>query len=57
MTSREVRLAVRPRGAPKESDFELAEVEVPQIGQGELLIRNAFMSVDPYMRGLSLIHI
>ena len=51
MTSREVRLAARPRGAPKESDFELAEVEVPQIGAGELLIRNAFMSVDPYMRG------
>ena len=49
--SREIRLAARPRGAPVPTDFELAEVEVPDPGEGEILIRNAFVSVDPYMRG------
>ena len=49
--SREIRLAARPRGVPTASDFELAEREVPDPGDGELLIRNAYVSVDPYMRG------
>ena len=51
MKSREIRLAARPQGEPKPSDFELAEVDLPEPGEGELLIRNAFVSVDPYMRG------
>ncbi|MGB8348803.1 MAG: hypothetical protein WCE47_00085, partial [Gaiella sp.] len=50
-TSREIRLAARPRGAPVGSDFELAEVELPDPGDGEILVRNAYVSVDPYMRG------
>jgi NADPH-dependent curcumin reductase CurA len=49
--SREWRLAARPQGLPKDSDFELAEVDVGDPGDGELVVRNAFMSVDPYMRG------
>jgi len=49
--SREWRLAARPQGLPKDSDFELAEVDVGEPGDGELVVRNAFMSVDPYMRG------
>jgi NADPH-dependent curcumin reductase CurA len=49
--SREIRLAARPQGLPKESDFELAEADVADPAEGELLIRNAFVSVDPYMRG------
>ena len=49
--SREIRLAARPSGEPKPSDFELAEVEVPEPGPGEVLVRNTWMSVDPYMRG------
>ena len=48
--SREIRLAARPRGAPTPSDFELAEREIPDPGEGELVVRNAFLSVDPYMR-------
>ena len=51
VTSREVRLVARPRGRPQESDFELAATELPDPGEGELLIRNAYVSVDPYMRG------
>ena len=50
-TSREIRLAARPRGTPAASDFELAEVEIPDPGDGEILVRNAYVSVDPYMRG------
>jgi NADPH-dependent curcumin reductase CurA len=50
-TSREIRLAARPRGAPVASDFELSEVELPDPGDGEIVVRNTFVSVDPYMRG------
>jgi NADPH-dependent curcumin reductase CurA len=50
-TSREIRLASRPVGAPQPSDFELAETEVADPADGELIVRNTFMSVDPYMRG------
>jgi NADPH-dependent curcumin reductase CurA len=50
-TSREIRLAARPSGAPQPSDFELVEVDLPEPGDGEVLIRNACVSVDPYMRG------
>jgi hypothetical protein len=32
-------------------DFELAEAEIPEPGEGQVLVRNIFMSVDPYMRG------
>src|SRR3954453_10764409 len=49
--SREIRLAQRPVGEPKPEDFELAEVELGDPGDGRLLVRNVFMSVDPYMRG------
>jgi NADPH-dependent curcumin reductase CurA len=49
--SREIRLAARPRGAPVGSDFELAEVELGDPADGQILVRNAFVSVDPYMRG------
>jgi NADPH-dependent curcumin reductase CurA len=50
-TSREIRLAARPHGEPQLSDFALAEVELPDPGPGEILVRNTYMSVDPYMRG------
>ena len=49
--SREIRLAARPRGAPVPTDFELAEVELPDPATARSLVRNAFVSVDPYMRG------
>ena len=49
--SREIRLKGRPLGLPRESDFELAEVAVRPPADGEVLIKNLYMSVDPYMRG------
>lgn len=51
VNSREVRLAARPDGWPKPSDFALAEVTVPEPIEGQVRVRNLYMSVDPYMRG------
>lgn len=51
ITSREVRLASRPEGLPNESNFIVVETTLPPLGEGEILVRNHFMSVDPYMRG------
>jgi hypothetical protein len=48
--SREIRLVARPRGFPGEDLFEIAETPIPEPGAGQLLVRNAFFSVDPYMR-------
>tara|TARA_R110002096_G_scaffold44391_13_gene119358 strand:+ start:4442 stop:5467 length:1026 start_codon:yes stop_codon:yes gene_type:complete len=49
--SKEVQLAARPDGEPKESDFQTVEVSVGSPGAGEFLVQNLWMSVDPYMRG------
>ncbi|HEY2176413.1 MAG TPA: NADP-dependent oxidoreductase, partial [Mycobacteriales bacterium] len=50
-TGREVRLVRRPHGTPTPEDFAVVEVDVPDPGPGQVLVRNLFMSVDPYMRG------
>ncbi|MFB7245082.1 NADP-dependent oxidoreductase [Streptomyces populi] len=50
-TGREWHLVSRPVGWPQPSDFALVEAEVRQPGPGEVLVRNAYVSVDPYMRG------
>ena len=44
-------LKSRPSGMPNHDDFELKEVSLPQVGDGQLRIRNRWLSVDPYMRG------
>jgi NADPH-dependent curcumin reductase CurA len=49
--SLEIRLASRPDGWPTAENFELAEAEVPRPADGQVLVRNLVMSVDPYMRG------
>lgn len=51
LKSREIRLKSRPSGVPANVNFEMATVEVPAPGPGEVLVRNVWMSVDPYMRG------
>jgi NADPH-dependent curcumin reductase CurA len=48
--TREVVLAARPQGAPQESDFAFRRVVERDPGAGEVLVRNVFVSVDPYMR-------
>ena len=47
---REIRLVARPRGFPDEELFEIAESPIPEPSDGQVLIRNAYFSVDPYMR-------
>ena len=49
--SREVRLASRPKGIPTAANFILAESTLPPLQDQQVLVRNMFMSVDPYMRG------
>ncbi|WP_329398555.1 NADP-dependent oxidoreductase [Streptomyces melanogenes] len=50
-TSREWHLVARPHGWPVPADFALREVPVAAPAEGRILVRNLFMSVDPYMRG------
>ena len=44
-------LKSRPEGLPTEDNFELAETELAAPGEGEMRVRNLWLSVDPYMRG------
>src|SRR5262245_4511876 len=44
-------LASRPVGEPKPSDFRTEEVPVPTPGDGQVLLRTIWLSLDPYMRG------
>jgi NADPH-dependent curcumin reductase CurA len=48
---RRIVLAARPRGAVTAENFRLETVPVPQLADGEVLIRNHYLSLDPYMRG------
>lgn len=50
-TNKQIRLASRPSGWVTEENFTLTEEAQPEPGDGQLLVRNIFMSVDPYMRG------
>jgi NADPH-dependent curcumin reductase CurA len=49
--NREIHLASRPRGWPTTDNFRLVTTEVPTPGPGQIVVRNRFISVDPYMRG------
>ena len=49
--NRQIVLAARPVGIPKADDFKVEAVPVPEPGEGEVLVQNLWMSVDPYMRG------
>jgi NADPH-dependent curcumin reductase CurA len=49
--SREIRLASRPNGLPTAANFSLAQVGLEPLQDQQVLVRNLFMSVDPYMRG------
>lgn len=49
--NRRILLLARPVGNIKDSDFKYEEAEVPQLGEGQLLARNLYLSLDPAMRG------
>src|ERR1700722_190518 len=48
--SQEVHLVKRPAGMPTEDDFALVRTSLPEPADGEVLVRNLYISVDPYMR-------
>jgi NADPH-dependent curcumin reductase CurA len=49
--NRRIVLASRPKGAPTPQDFRLEQTDVPTPGEGEVLLRTLYLSLDPYMRG------
>jgi len=44
-------LKSRPTGMPTSDNFELKETALPELGEGQVRVRNRWLSVDPYMRG------
>ena len=49
-TYQRIVLAARPKGSVAPTDLRLETVPVPEIGDGQLLVRNHYLSLDPYMR-------
>jgi len=49
--SREIRLASRPNGIPTAANFTLVQTKLEPLQDQQVLVRNLYMSVDPYMRG------
>src|SRR5438874_10990121 len=49
--NRQITLAARPVGFPKQSDFKMVEAPIPQPDDDEVLLKVLYLSVDPYMRG------
>src|SRR5437867_11063523 len=49
--NRQIRLKSRPVGIPSGDNFELAEIPGPPAGDGEVVRRTIYLSLDPYMRG------
>jgi len=50
-TNRQILLASRPEGEPTVGNFRLVETPLPALADGQVLVRNHFLSLDPYMRG------
>ena len=48
--SRQIHLVRRPQGIPVPEDFAVVEAALPDVGEGQVLVQNLLMSVDPYMR-------
>jgi len=49
--NQQIQLASRPTGEPTADNFRLIESPVPELADGEVLVRHHYMSLDPYMRG------
>ena len=49
--NRQVLLASRPEGAVSEANFRIVDAPMPAPGEGEVLVKNEWLSLDPYMRG------
>jgi NADPH-dependent curcumin reductase CurA len=51
MQNKRVLLASRPAGEVSEDNFRIDAAPVPAVGEGEVLVKNLWLSLDPYMRG------
>ncbi len=47
MISKEIHLINRPKGLPKDNDFAVVEVTLPELANNQVQVRNIYMSVDP----------
>lgn len=50
-TTKQIRLASYPVGEPGDDTYDIAEVELPPLEDGQVLLRTIYLSLDPYMRG------
>jgi NADPH-dependent curcumin reductase len=50
-TNHQIQLAARPTGEPTAGNFKLVQTELPDLQDGEVLVRHHYLSLDPYMRG------
>jgi NADPH-dependent curcumin reductase CurA len=50
-TNKQIHLVSRPEGEPTAANFKLVEAPVPELKDGQVLVRNHYLSLDPYMRG------
>jgi NADPH-dependent curcumin reductase CurA len=51
ITNKQIHLVSRPQGEASASNFKLVEAPVPELQDGQVLVRNHYLSLDPYMRG------
>ena len=51
ISNKQFTLKSRPHGAPTLDNFEFKSVQMPELQQGEVLLRTIYLSLDPYMRG------
>ena len=49
--NRQIHLASRPDGEPTAANFRFVEAPLPQLRENQVLVRNHYLSLDPYMRG------
>src|SRR6188768_328017 len=50
-TNQQIHLVSRPSGEASAANFRLVEAPLPALSDGEVLVRNHYLSLDPYMRG------
>ncbi len=50
-TDQHLLLVRRPKGEPAEEDFRLVDTALPLPAEGQVLLRNLYLSIDPYLRG------
>ena len=51
MKTKTIILANKPKGGPSDNDFKFEDVELPSLQDGQVLVKNLYLSVDPYMMG------